>query len=885
MLINYRAINWQFYNSKGIGPNNIFDPHNNLVFSDDLVIFNSQDNNTYALKQSTGRLVWQFTAQNYSPFPATIINNRVYLANFDGHIYSLDKKTGHELWRFSIPEQINPDTPVVASANSQKVFFATRTGGLYALDSITGQEIWQKQFIAPDNHLALAEGTIHFGSLYRDERYLYAINAPEKTVYLLDQNTGEILWQINDFIFNFNQPLFTNNYVVFSQLNKFVIFDKNTGKQINLIKQGVKNSSWQVIQPQPNEDTVLIIDDQKLTKIDLRTNGKVWNADGVFVSWLEKENVKTGQTPVYIYNNQILVQRFNRLTSENTLQAIDYSTGKVIWEETLPIGLIDRETRHGETLILGGKTGHLVGINANNGEIEWQTKLTGKIDYLATKKDNLLIITQDASEKNNFYYLDLQKSGQIIWKYNSDHLINQSNTYATDQAIYTLDEQKQLLEKVEIKVSDPENKNFEKLNFFVEQNLDLHDPYLKYQLKEPLSWKIKKLSLQTTYVAQHFLGTRNFEIQQEISAGRLEFEINHDEQLYQNPFVVLDISAIFTNKKTGEKFAIKGYYYDKDTWKLRFKPSENAEYSWRLLIKSPFGRKIWSGSEELTIDRFQSITTGDNNFVVGDTTFFPMGIQDAFIDRNYDGSFTDQISASLNIKPATSTDDFRYLSLAEHLEIFKNEAGINIFRYGVDNWAPSLYQSLNPEKIEWNINGAHFGDKLLAELKDRNIHVIMTIFGFYPPFDSKEEIKKPANRQAITSYLDYVIARFGSEIDLWEISNEARSDQDWYKFVISYLKNNDPYHHPISTNWESPDLENLDYLSAHWYNQNTGSSVLLNDAVNFIKTSYTNYSQPILISELGFKNLSWFAQSDEAVRVLVWLNTFNEMGIIFWNQG
>ncbi|OGJ37536.1 MAG: hypothetical protein A2383_00740 [Candidatus Pacebacteria bacterium RIFOXYB1_FULL_39_46] len=97
LLINSRAVNWQFYSDESIGPNNKLEIFDNLSFDDDLIIFSSQNNNTYALKQNTGNLVWEFTAQNYSPFPATIIDDSVYLANFDGTFIWLDPQTGLEV--------------------------------------------------------------------------------------------------------------------------------------------------------------------------------------------------------------------------------------------------------------------------------------------------------------------------------------------------------------------------------------------------------------------------------------------------------------------------------------------------------------------------------------------------------------------------------------------------------------------------------------------------------------------------------------------------------------------------------------------------------------------------------------------------------------------
>lgn len=887
LLIANKTNNWQFFSEQSIGPNNQFEPYDNLIFSDGLIIFNSQDKNTYALKQKTGQLAWQFNAQNYSPFPAAVFNNQVYLANFDGHIYCLDKQTGQEHWRFNIPEQINPDTPVVVSPTNQQVFFATRDGKLIALDALTGQEIWHQQFTAPDSQQAFTANTIHFGALYLDEQYLYAVNAPEKSVSAFNLASGKMAWQIKNFNFSFNAPILTKNFAVFKQTDRLIVVNKNTGQQTIFWRQGAQDSFWQAIQPDKNQDILLILDHQQLSKIDLLTKQKLWSLDGVYVDWAMSTDLNN-QQPIYIDSQQILVQRLDRLNNQNILQAIDYQTGQLNWQTTLFIDTINSIIPYRQTLLLGEKNGHLIAINQNSGEVKWQTKLSGEIIRLQLSQNKLLVVTQDDSKKNNFYYLNLEKNGQAIWQYNPDQIINQANIYFTDQAFYTLDKDKQLLEKITFNAGNPENKNLKKLNFTVQHDIDLHDlknPYLEYQLREKFSWKVKKLSLQIGYILRHWSATRKFIIQPSINSGLFIFEIKHDQQLYQNPFTALDVSAVFTNQATGQEIKIKGYYEDQDTWKLKFRPPETGTYSWRLLIISSFGRQIWSGKEMLTADGNQPLTINGNNFAVGNQVFFPLGIQDAFVDRNYDGSFTDQIADSSDAEPVNSTTGYHYLSLAQHLQLYQQEAGINIFRYGVDNWALPLYQSLKPGEIKWDINGSQFGDQLVTQLKANQIRVMMTIFGFHPPFDSKEEIKKPVNQRAVIQYLDYVIARFSVDVDLWEISNEAKSDQNWYELVINYLQNHDPYHHPISTNWEEPELKGLNYLSIHSYQQNSSASNLLSESVNSLKISYQDYQQPIILSELGFRNVSWFPGSNQAVRVLAWLDTFNGIGTIFWNQG
>ncbi len=226
-------------------------------------------------------------------------------------------------------------------------------------------------------------------------------------------------------------------------------------------------------------------------------------------------------------------------------------------------------------------------------------------------------------------------------------------------------------------------------------------------------------------------------------------------------------------------------------------------------------------------------------FVINDNTvFFPLGIQDIFADWNYNGNLMDMMSNSSTKEPVSDTKDFSYLNIDDYLDLYREEAKINIFRYGVDHWTMPLWHSIDSENIVLSVNGGKFGDSLIEKLRARDIKIVMTIFGFYPPYRTYEEITNQDNQQALEFYLDYVIARFSPYIDLWELTNEAEAHELWYDFIISYLQKNDPYHHPISTNWETNSAENLDYLSVHWYNPHSTDPGYLSNQIAYLNQKH-----------------------------------------------
>merc|ERR1712061_645628 len=72
-------------------------------------------------------------------------------------------------------------------------------------------------------------------------------------------------------------------------------------------------------------------------------------------------------------------------------------------------------------------------------------------------------------------------------------------------------------------------------------------------------------------------------------------------------------------------------------------------------------------------------------------------------------------------------------------------------------------------------------------------------------------------QQALGRYLDLVVARWGAQVDVWSLSNEARSPDSWIEWMAGYLRSIDPYQHPISVSWNRPDLDKIESNSIHWY--------------------------------------------------------------------
>lgn len=868
--------NWQFYTQKNIGANNKLALYRNLSFDQENLYFNVQDGKTISLKQKSGEKNWQFQADKYSPFPTLIEGERIFLANFDGKVYSLDKQSGQQLWQFSVRDNSLPDTPIVTNKENDLLFFGSRTGTLYALYKNQGNLVWSKQFKTIDTKQAFIPNTIHFGNLYLDQNDLYVWQAIEKKFVSLDAQTGQEKWAISDLDFSFHPPLFYPQRIILTQKNALLSIDRETGNYTKINKQ----NNWPLMAFKVNgeEQNLLILHEQKLKKISLDFQKITWE-----IPQIDKpihQQFKLSEPIIEIKQKQFLAQRHLLTENSDLLLFIDYETGQTIWSKSVS-GAINQQVNLENQLITGSDTGQITSFE-NDGQINWQQQLDGKVLRLLEIQNSLLVIGEKAGFKVELSYFD--PNGRLLWQYVPDLLIDAQEVYHDQNNIFLLNTDKNLLEKITIRDQEIKSKEIVNKNFELIFNKDNKDPYVEFKQIETWSSKLKKKITQIKYLSQNIKKIWRFEVKAETKANFLEINIGHDEQLYQNKFLDLEIFAEFS--KDGQKQIVKAFYFDHNTWKIRFLPDEPGLYHYQIKIKSPYLRKTIKGEVEIKTYRKEKISIKENQFTINDKqAFLPLGIQDAFFDRNYNGQYFDEMPASTLLEPNLNQVNYTYLPLDEYLDFYQKEASINIFRYGVENWTPPLWNSLNLETFNLSTNGGLFGDQLLTELKNRNLKVIMTIFGFYPPFKSTLEINDRDNQKAIAAYLDYVIARFGPMVDLWEIANEAEPSQAWYDFVTNYLKENDPYQLPISTNWETSHAKNLDFLSVHWYNPIRQNSELISGDINHLVKKHQAQKQAVLISELGFKDRSWFEGANTQMRLMSWLSAMQSMGLIFWTNG
>lgn len=688
-----------------------------------------------------------------------------------------------------------------------------------------------------------------------DDQSMYFSDSKD-TIYSLDKKTGEINWLSKMQDHSPFQVMIDQDLLYISSFDSHIYcLDKKTG--FIVWSFAIPNQYW--------PDTEVIFD---------KNDPYVFFADRAgFLYALDK---KTGQE---IWKKEFL--------------AIDHT--KAFVDKTIHFGFIKQD--EDKLFINHYPSKKFYVINKMDGS---------NIDDFSTK-DLEAMFSQTFKPKTSFDFGELQlslepnvanqptincldKETKPVWSYRIEEKINSNEIYQDGNRLYFFNSDNTILESIEISRNDPNKEPFKDINFTFKEDFSAHFPYKNTnpqvnskEKENNLLLKTKEFIRSSIFLVSNFKKATNFDISNQEKGNYLEFSINHEQDFYKNVFTDVKVEATFTNQEGDQSIKINGFYYDHNLWKIRAKLKKGV-WNWKIIIATPFWINKQSGQIEVSKDPTDQLTIRDDVFITKDNeVFIPVGIQDTFDDSNRDGNLMNNMNYAKNITPLDNPQDYNFLSFGEYLDLYKNEAKTNIFRYGPDNCAPSIWVNLESlQKFEMSINGNLEGDYILDELKARDFKTMMSIFAFYPPYTSKEAFEKRANQKVIEKYLDYVIARYSASIDIWELTNEAAPPLEWQNFISDYLAKNDPYHHPITTNLEETNLKNSELLSFHFYSPIPKNNINLSSMTEYLKNKQS-WNKAMIISEFGFKNSNYFDSSPDILRKYTWVSIFRKMGIIFWS--
>lgn len=349
------------------------------------------------------------------------------------------------------------------------------------------------------------------------------------------------------------------------------------------------------------------------------------------------------------------------------------------------------------------------------------------------------------------------------------------------------------------------------------------------------------------------------------------------------------------------------YHFDKhDLWKARFAPLEIGQWQYRFVFRNAQGREAsGQGSFRCVAGRrpqhgFVRLNPANPfRFVFDDGhPYFPIGLQDCWGDNSGTGSVLDECSMEgpfrTDLKeppplppgpmfvrgpsnnPQNADVYFRHFS----------QCGFNLYRFSQQNCSYPLNRDLDHFLVQEGI----MTDELLTCARQYGFRIFYGIFGFQKAFnnDPNDEV----NMSRVKRFIKYSVDRWAAYVDFWELLNEQKANDRWYEILVPYLESIDPYHHPVATSWERPDISGIEINAPHWYQR---EDELESDALTAARArNWKRHHKPVIVGEQG-NHIDrrkpqppgvggvWDDRSALRMRIRNWTALFNEIAFVFWN--
>ena len=375
----------------------------------------------------------------------------------------------------------------------------------------------------------------------------------------------------------------------------------------------------------------------------------------------------------------------------------------------------------------------------------------------------------------------------------------------------------------------------------------------------------------------------------------LELSFQHNGA-YRNNFFDVDLEATFKSP-SGVEHRVKGFFYGRDLWELRFRPDEAGAWIYSYTFSGAGG--FWSQGSGTFLcvpsNEDGPIRSSSGNrfrWVFADgKPYFPIGLQDCI---NVNGGRVQD----LVIDGEDRDQPGRRVSIDEYFSVY-GQAGFNLLRFSQKNCSYSLMDDLDHYRVAESIATDH----LLFSARKNGFRVMFGIFGYHGKQQSDtrvinlleramndamsrrmEGIDAPEDQDVVGKeerFAAYCVARWGVYADFWELLNERRASDQWTSLMADYIRSVDPYDKPISTSWEKPNLPAIDINAPHWYeSENELSSDL---RVQQLASEWKEWGTPVIVGEQGNKGMNWDPQSAVRMRIRAWTCLFQEISLVFWN--
>ncbi len=757
------------------------------------------------------------------------------------------------------------------------IFANDKIGGLWKFDQGTG-EVTGYQYVGGDSSLAPLSFTENSLLITNSQGFLTMVN----------KKSMKNIWtfQVPSFT-EPNLPIINDNLIIFTdRKNVIYVINGNSGsllwsKDSNLLfdKKYSATSKGEVTLYVDDENVYLesekhqkILTCKKITgechSKSLLTVGNIFNAtDGAKVTntFVPEMLVNSLETP---QNVEYSISK--KTANQSILTKISKENQTVIWQKQIDnncnsLLLVQK------TLITSCLDGQINAISSEFGELLWATQLNGqpKKSLVFPKFPNIIFVISFNLIGNNKVTAVNTSTGNKIWQ-SPELSLDLGSLIISDSKIFAKSQDGRMLTQ-----------------------LASNQPLRTWPLA-PISFTQNYLQAQKPISLQHYCPTSDdFSKQSLLQATKsnsdnlMKLTLSANDQAKTVSTSVSDVIELtlrgseLTNtsvqfwQNNNELNHVNGYQTKTDEYQFRFSPNRLGLWFWKL--KNNHGENEFSGSFFVsTIKPF--LTIEQENWYLGKKPFIGVGIQSSINDDNFDGDWLDNWQSSKsNIPVSKINSETDYQSAASYFESM-SQSGFNVFRLSLDNANFRIANCLTDKTFIPNLQTSFAVDEILKISNKNNMKVFFGIFGF----ELFTHNSKITPESGIGRYLDYVMNRYSSLIDVWELANEASPSNEWIEQVSEYIKQRDPYHHPITITWQRPDHDSIDITNLHYYGSETLDDIFNRFGILILNNQ--KWHKPTAISEIGNSGASWDAESVGRFSHRNWLSVFLKSPIIWWDQ-
>lgn len=267
------------------------------------------------------------------------------------------------------------------------------------------------------------------------------------------------------------------------------------------------------------------------------------------------------------------------------------------------------------------------------------------------------------------------------------------------------------------------------------------------------------------------------------------------DKTYANPFVDVDVDVVF--RHGDEQWTVPAFWSGGDTWKVRFAPSLQGEYTFQVRCSDPGNTGLNGAPQSLRVTGYR----GDNPLlkhgslcIAGDHRHFEHADGTPFLwlgDTWWKG-----------LCKRMTWEGFQELTAdrkAKGFNVVQLVCGPypdeNMLEARWENEGGKPYETLDFSVV--NPASFEFTDRRIKHLVDSGI--VPVIFGGWGrPQAGGTSTLMQVGLDGFKRHWRNLIARYGAYPTIWAVGGEAKDEYGPWAELARYVKETDPFHHPLT---------------------------------------------------------------------------------------